>query len=113
MVPCCAPSRCWLPSTPQGEWQGLVRSQCYTPELTAAFTADPWGTAWHFTPPGGESQHAVEARMTAYILGEVLPGLTPEAPAVLVGHGMAIKVCRCHRVGTGGASVVQAMTGRP
>mgnify|MGYP001810320319 CR=1 FL=1 len=26
----------------QGEWQGLRRHECYTPELTAAFTADPW-----------------------------------------------------------------------
>ena len=69
-----------------------MRAQCYTPELTSAFAADPWGLGWHFQPPGGESQHDVEQRMTAYILGEVLPRVTPDAPGVVVGHGMAIKV---------------------
>lgn len=68
-----------------------MRAQCYSPELTAAFAADPWGTAWHFRPPGGESQHDVERRMTQFILGQVLARVTPDAPAVLVGHGMAIK----------------------
>lgn len=37
----------------QGRWEGAVRAECFTPELTAAFAADPWGRAWEFTPPGG------------------------------------------------------------
>ena len=26
----------------QGEWEGRVRRECFTPELTAQFAADPW-----------------------------------------------------------------------
>lgn len=26
----------------QGQWEGAVRRECYTPELTAQFAADPW-----------------------------------------------------------------------
>jgi broad specificity phosphatase PhoE len=49
------------------------------------------GTAWHFEPPGGESQRQVEQRMAEFLTHRVLPSLTPEAPAIVVGHGMAIK----------------------
>ena len=48
---------CW--ELDQGEWEGAVRARCYTPDLTAAFAADPWGLAWTFAAPGGESQKQV------------------------------------------------------
>ncbi|KAL4424511.1 hypothetical protein ABPG77_006820 [Micractinium sp. CCAP 211/92] len=75
----------------QGEWEGAVRRECYTPELTARFAADPWGLAWNFSAPGGESQRQVEARMLAYLAECVLPGLEPGDRAIVVSHGMAIK----------------------
>ncbi|EFN50554.1 hypothetical protein CHLNCDRAFT_136882, partial [Chlorella variabilis] len=75
----------------QGEWEGRVRRECFTPELTAQFAADPWGLGWNFAPPGGESQRQVEERMLAYLREEVLPRLSPDAPAIVVSHGMAQK----------------------
>ncbi|KAI7842584.1 hypothetical protein COHA_003688 [Chlorella ohadii] len=61
----------------QGQWEGAVRRECFTPELTAAFAADPW--------------RQVEQRMTQYLVQQVLPHARPDAPAIVVSHGMAIK----------------------
>lgn len=71
----------------QGEWEGAVRRECFTPDLTAAFAADPWGLAWDFAPPGGESQRQVEQRMAEYLVQQVLPHARPDAPAIVVSHG--------------------------
>lgn len=64
-----------------------MRRECFTPELTAAFAADPWGLAWDFAPPGGESQRQVEQRMSEYLVQQVLPHVRPDAPAIVVSHG--------------------------
>jgi broad specificity phosphatase PhoE len=84
----------------QGQWEGAVRRECFTPELTARFAADPWGLAWTFAPPGGESQKEVEERMAKYLRQVVLPGLRPGAPAIVVGHGMALKCLLRHLLGS-------------
>ena len=78
-----------------GAWEGAPRAACYTPATLAAIAADPAGWA---PPGGGESQAAVEARMAAYVATSILPALAPGGPpAVLVGHGLAIK-CLLRRV---------------
>lgn len=56
-------------------------------ELTARFAADPWRTAWHFTPPDGESQRQVEERMAAYIVGEVRRSCTAQRVRACVHAG--------------------------
>jgi broad specificity phosphatase PhoE len=77
-----------------GAWEGAIRAATYTASTLAAVAADPL----HWAPPGGESQAAVEARMAAYIASAVLPSLQPGGPpAVVVGHGLAIK-CFLRRV---------------
>ncbi|KAI3437943.1 hypothetical protein D9Q98_000387 [Chlorella vulgaris] len=75
----------------QGEFEGAVRRECFPPELIASFAADPWGVAYNFAPPRGESQRQVEVRMLAFLQQQVLPQLLPHQQAVVVGHGMAFK----------------------
>ena len=70
-----------------GDWEGGLRSECYTPENLEIIKADTHG----FAAPGGESQLQVEERMIAFLQEHVLPAATPKSPAVVVGHGMAFK----------------------
>ncbi|GAB4819242.1 hypothetical protein N2152v2_006288 [Parachlorella kessleri] len=70
-----------------GQWEGGVRAECYSPENLAIIRRD----VWRFAPPGGESQKQVEERMLRYITQVVLPQLTPDRPALIVTHGLAIK----------------------
>lgn len=55
----------------QGEWEGAVRRECYTPELTARFAADPWvGAACHaglhlWLPDGVGVRALQQARVAA------------------------------------------------
>ena len=71
-----------------GEWSGQPRGECYTPTALASIAANPTG----FAPPGGESQATVEARMVAHVTECVLPTAVPGGPpAIVVGHGLAIK----------------------
>jgi broad specificity phosphatase PhoE len=78
-----------------GAWEGADRAACYSEAALAAIRADPAGWA---PPGGGESQAAVEARMARYVARAVLPTLVPGGPpAVLVGHGLAIK-CLLRRI---------------
>lgn len=68
--------------------EGRPRAECYTAEALRAIDADPWG----FTPPGGESQRALEARVSRFVLDSALPRARPGGPpGVLVAHGLAIK----------------------
>lgn len=70
----------------QGEWTGLVRAEVYTPEMVRRLEREnPF-----FTPPGGESQHDVEVRMTEFIRKEILtrPG---DGTFLIVGHGNAFR----------------------
>jgi broad specificity phosphatase PhoE len=77
-------------TTPTPGQEGAPRAECYTPAVLAAISADPA----NFAAPGGESQAAVERRVTAFLLSSVLPRLEPGGPpAVVVAHGLAIKWC--------------------
>jgi broad specificity phosphatase PhoE len=76
-----------------GQWEGAVRSECYTVETLAVIEADPH----NFAPPGGESQRRVEERMMSYITSTILPAMSLEKPSIIVGHGMAIK-CLLRRI---------------
>lgn len=73
----------------QGEWEGQVRKDIYTPEQLSIVRSDPYD----FRPPGGESQRDVETRMYSW-LDEVVATHFREGERVSVGaftHGFAIK----------------------
>lgn len=78
----------------QGEWEGKLRSEVYTTEVLKEINK---GTG-DFTPPQGESQNCVAARMMNYITTNILKetGTTtttngPCTKAAIFTHGMAIK----------------------
>ena len=70
-----------------GAWQGLTDCEIATrwPESGPIRRTDPFG--WHFTAPGGESFAALTARLTAFI-GDL------DGPAMIVSHGIALRVLR-------------------
>lgn len=70
----------------QGDWEGKLRSEIYTPEQLAEINSNQW----LFTPPNGESQKEVEERMLAFISSEILSKYT-EGNFLIVGHGIAFK----------------------
>ncbi|MBK5722085.1 histidine phosphatase family protein [Dysgonomonas sp. Marseille-P4677] len=70
----------------QGDWEGKLRSEIYTPERLAEINSNQW----LFTPPNGESQKGVEERMLAFISSEILSKYT-EGSFLIVGHGIAFK----------------------
>lgn len=70
----------------QGDWEGKLRSEIYTPEQLAEINSNQW----LFTPPNGESQKEVEKRMLAFISSEILDKYT-EGSFLIVGHGIAFK----------------------
>lgn len=73
----------------QGEWEGQVRKDIYTPDQLSIVRSDPYD----FRPPGGESQRDVETRMYAW-LNEVVETYDRADKQVSVGaftHGFAIK----------------------
>lgn len=78
----------------QGDWTGRVRAEIYTPEMMQRLDREnPY-----FTPPGGESQHDVEKRMTDFVCRQVLhrpdneiPHCTGEGTFLVVGHGNAFR----------------------
>jgi broad specificity phosphatase PhoE len=77
-----------------GEWEGALRSECYTAAVLAEIAADTRA----FAAPGGESQAEVEERAFAFLKAAVLPAARIGGPPALVfGHGMAIK-CLLRRV---------------
>lgn len=77
-----------------GEWEGALRTDCYTAAVLAEIAADTRA----FAAPGGESQAEVEARAFAFLEGAVLEAARAGGPPALVfGHGMAIK-CLLRRV---------------
>lgn len=79
-----------------GEWEGALRSLCYTPANLEIIKGDTHG----FAAPGGESQMQVEERMVAFLQEHVLPAASPGRPAVVVGHGMAFKCVLRHVLGS-------------
>lgn len=70
----------------QGDWEGKLRSEIYTPEQLVEINSNQW----LFTPPNGESQKEVEERMLAFISSEILSEHT-EGNFLIVGHGIAFK----------------------
>lgn len=70
----------------QGDWEGKLRSEIYTPEQLAEINANQW----LFTPPNGESQKEVEERMLGFISSKILSKYT-EGNFLIVGHGIAFK----------------------
>lgn len=73
----------------QGQWEGQVRTDIYTPEQLSIVRSDPYD----FRPPGGESQRDVESRMYTW-LDEVVDTYDREDQHVRIGaftHGFAIK----------------------
>jgi len=75
-----------------GDWEGAMRSSCYTPEILDLINAD----THNYASPGGESQRQVEERMIDYLLRKVLPASQPGCPSLVFGHGMAFKTVLRH-----------------
>lgn len=71
----------------QGDWEGKPRQEIYTPEILAKINSDNW----HFTPPNGESQRAVEERMLGWINQNLVTRYADNISAGIFGHGTAIK----------------------
>jgi len=71
----------------QGDWEGKVRSEIYTPEVLAKINSDNW----NFAAPNGESQKTVEERMLKWLEEEIL--IHPEGIFGVSTHGFAIKCC--------------------
>ncbi|GKY87873.1 histidine phosphatase family protein [Sinisalibacter aestuarii] len=70
-----------------GAWQGLTDAEIFAryPWAEAPREADPF--MWNFMAPGGETLPLLSAR-----LGAFLDGLA--GPAVIVAHGVALRVLR-------------------
>lgn len=70
-----------------GAWEGCTDAEIHDgwPESTALRKADPFG--WHFTAPDGEGFDALRARISGF-LAEL------EGPAIIVSHGIALRVLR-------------------
>ncbi|RMG65423.1 MAG: histidine phosphatase family protein [Bacteroidetes bacterium] len=70
----------------QGEWEGQVRAEIYTPARRAEIAANPL----HFVAPGGESQQQVADRMEAWLRD--VTAAAPEGQQIAaLSHGFAIK----------------------
>lgn len=70
----------------QGNWEGKLRSEIYTPGQLAEINSNQW----LFTPPNGESQKEVEERILGFISSEILDHHT-EGNFLIIGHGIAFK----------------------
>lgn len=70
----------------QGDWEGRLRSEIYTPERLAEINSNQW----LFKAPNGESQKEVEERMMSFIEINIISQYS-EGNFLIVGHGMAFK----------------------
>jgi broad specificity phosphatase PhoE len=72
----------------QGEWEGQVRADIYTPELMAQIQSAPFD----FKAPGGESIREVQARMYEWLQATVAP-LDPAENLSIAAftHGFALR----------------------
>ncbi|MDR2950284.1 MAG: histidine phosphatase family protein [Prevotella sp.] len=70
----------------QGDWEGRLRSEIYTPERLAEINSNQW----IFKAPNGESQREVEERMMSFIENNIVSQYS-EGNFLIVGHGMAFK----------------------
>lgn len=73
----------------QGDWQGRLRTDVYTPEVKEAIKKDPW----NFRPPHGESLKDTEERMYAFVEQNLLNRdiLENNFSASIFSHGLAIR----------------------
>lgn len=72
----------------QGDWEGLVRSDIFTPALKAEIATQPLD----FAAPGGESQRQVADRMQAWLETALDQAATSGAQHIAaLSHGFAIK----------------------
>lgn len=69
----------------QGDWEGKLRTEIYTPEMLARINADNW----NFSAPNGESQRAVEERMLCFVNDNLLQ--YSDLSCCVFTHGLAIK----------------------
>lgn len=68
----------------QGDWEGQLRHEIYTPEQLQKINSNNW----HFRPPNGETQKEVEDRMYAWLDEIQQSGVKSVA---IFGHGVAFK----------------------
>lgn len=72
----------------QGDWEGCLRTEIYTPEVINQINVDNW----NFKAPNGESQRDVETRVVDWILKHILDPYKGEDKTIAIfGHGIAIK----------------------
>lgn len=73
----------------QGEWEGKIRADIYTPEQLSVVRSDPYD----FRPPGGESQRDVESRMYDWLrdISSQYESTTQPVNIAAFSHGFAIK----------------------
>ena len=73
----------------QGDWEGMVRKDVYTPEMLDSIN----NNNWLHKAPNGESQKEVEERMFGWIEQNVLPSYEAgkKLHCVIVTHGNAIR----------------------
>jgi len=70
----------------QGEWEGRLRTEIYTPEQLYEINSNQW----LFKAPGGESQKEVEDRMLYFIEQNIINQYSI-GKFLIVGHGIAFK----------------------
>lgn len=82
-----------------GAWEGLTAPETFErfPWAEAPRTGDPFG--WHFMAPGGETLAELSSRLAAFL------GDLGERSAVIVSHGIALRVLRGLRLGLGAAGM--------
>lgn len=70
----------------QGDWEGKLRSEIYSPERLAEINSNQW----LFKAPNGESQKEVEERVLSFIENNIINPYS-EGNFMIVGHGIAFK----------------------
>jgi len=70
----------------QGDWEGKLRSEVYTPEVLGEIK----NKHWNFKPLNGESQKEVEERVYSWIERNLLAE-EADLSVGIFGHGMAMK----------------------
>ena len=71
----------------QGDWEGKIRKECYTPEVLDQMVTENW----NFRPPNGESQNDVAERIYAWVKENLLPKSEQNLTAAIFGHGVSTK----------------------
>jgi len=71
----------------QGDWEGELRSEIYTPEVLMQIDSDPL----NFKAPNGESKKDVEDRMTKWLLNTFSHREGENIKVAVFTHGFSIK----------------------